>query len=72
MDRKREKDRESYTKEALLLKKALSLCSSIAEEDEREEAALFEAVRVLLMRIFNQGGGKKLSLPEINAKPMSC
>lgn len=72
MDRKREKDRESYTKEALLLKQALSLCSSIAEEAEREEAAFFEAVRVLLMRIFNQGGGKKLSLPEINAKPMSC
>ena len=68
MDRKREKDRESYTKEALLLKQALSLCSSIAEEAEREEAAFFEAVRVLLMRIFNQGGGKKLSLPEINAK----
>lgn len=68
MDRKREKDRESYTKEALLLKQALSLCSSIAEEDEREEAAFFEAVRVLLMRILNQGGGKKLSLPEINAK----
>mgnify|MGYP000806456709 CR=1 FL=1 len=68
MDRKREKDRESYTKEALLLKQALSLCSSIAEEDEREEAAFFEAVRVLLMRILNQGGGKRLSLPEINAK----
>ena len=68
MDREREKDRESYTKEALLLKQALSLCSSIAEEDEREEAAFFEAVRVLLMRILNQGGGKKLSLPEINAK----
>lgn len=68
MDRVREKDRESYTKEALLLKQALSLCSSIAEGDEREEAAFFEAVRVLLMRILNQGGDKKLSLPEINAK----
>ncbi len=68
MDRAREKDRESYTKEALLLKQALSLCSSIAEGDEREEAAFFEAVRVLLMRILNQGGDKKLSLPEINAK----
>lgn len=68
MDRAREKDRESYTKEALLLKQALSLCSSIAEGDEREEAAFFEAVRVLLMRILNQGGDKKLSLPEINVK----
>lgn len=68
MDRTREKDRESYTKEALLLKQALSLCSSIVEESERDEAAFFEAVRVLLMRILNHGGGKKLSLPEINAK----
>ena len=68
MDRSREKDKESYVKEALLLKQALSLCSSIAEEQEREEAAFFEAVRVLIMRIQNQGGNKKLSLPEINAK----
>ncbi|MCH5205250.1 MAG: DUF3387 domain-containing protein, partial [Oscillospiraceae bacterium] len=68
MDRSREKDRESYTKEAMLLKQALSLCSSIAKHDERDEAAFFEAVRVLLMRILNQGGSKKLSLPEINAK----
>lgn len=68
LDRSREKDKESYVKEALLLKQALSLCSSIAEEQEREEAAFFEAVRVLIMRIQNQGGNKKLSLPEINAK----
>ena len=68
LDRNREKDKDSYVKEALLLKQALSLCSSIAEEQEREEAAFFEAVRVLIMRIQNQGGNKKLSLPEINAK----
>ena len=68
LDRNSEKDKESYVKEALLLKQALSLCSSIAEEREREEAAFFEAVRVLIMRIQNQGGNKKLSLPEINAK----
>ena len=68
LDRSRERDKESYVKEALLLKQALSLCSSIAEEREREEAAFFEAVRVLIMRIQNQGGNKKLSLPEITAK----
>ncbi|MCM1271913.1 MAG: type I restriction endonuclease subunit R [Ruminococcus flavefaciens] len=69
MDRKRENAKECYTKEALLLKQSLSLCSSIAEQAEREESAFFEAVRVLLMRISNQGNGnKKLSLPEINAK----
>ena len=69
MDRNREKDRESYTKEALLLKQSLSLCSSVAEQSEREESAFFEAVRVLLIRILNQGNSnKKLALPEINAK----
>ena len=68
MEREREKDRESYTKEALLMKQSLSLSSSIAKEPEREEAAFFEAVRVLLMRILNQGSGKKLSLPELNEK----
>ena len=68
LDRSREQDKESYVKEALLLKQSLSLCSSIAKEHEREEAAFFEAVRVLIMRIQNQGGNKKLSLPEINAK----
>ena len=68
LDRSREKDKESYIREALLLKQSLSLCSSIAEEHEREEAAFFEAVRVLIMRIQNRGGNKKLSLPEINEK----
>lgn len=68
MDRNREKDRENYTKEALLLKQALSLCSSVAEENEREKAAFFEAVRVLLIRILNKGNGKKLSVKEINDK----
>ncbi len=68
LDRSREEKKENYAKEALLLKQALSLCSSLAQPHEREEAAFFEAVRVLLMRITNQGGGKKLSLPEINAR----
>ncbi len=68
LDRSREQDKESYIKEALLLKQSLSLCSSIAKEHEREEAAFFEAVRVLIMRVQNQGGNKKLSLPEINEK----
>lgn len=37
-------------------------------KDFLRQAAFFEAVRVLLMRILNQGNDKKLSLPEINAK----
>ena len=63
----REKEREDYLKESLLLKQALSLCSSLAERELRIEAAFFESVRVLVTRIMNQGEGKKISLPEMNA-----
>ncbi len=68
MDRSKEKERELYRKEALLLKQSLSLCSSVAQKNERIEATFFEAVRVLLMRILNQGREKKLSLRDINEK----
>lgn len=64
----REKEREDYLKESLLLKQALSLCSSLAERELRIEAAFFESVRVLVTRIMNQGDGKKISLPEMNAR----
>lgn len=64
----KEKGRETFLKEALMLKQALSLCSSLAEKDLRLEAAFFESVRVLVMRLMNQGQGKKISLPEINAR----
>ena len=47
---------------------ALSLCSSLAEESLRIESAFFESVRVLVMRLMNQGEGKKISLPEMNAR----
>ena len=49
-------DRDTFLKEALMLKQALSLCSSLAAEDERIEAAFFESVRVLVNRLVNQGG----------------
>ena len=65
-DRDKEKEREAFLKEALLLKQALSLCSSIADEKQRFEAAFFETVRVLLVRLQNKGEGKKLSLKDIN------
>ncbi len=64
----REKEREDYLKESLLLKQALSLCSSLAERELRIEAAFFESVRVLVTRIMNHGEGKKISLPEMNAR----
>lgn len=64
----REKEKESYIREALLLKQALSLCSSIVEESLRIEAAFFESVRVLVMRLMNSGSDHKISLPEMNER----
>lgn len=62
-DFSRENTKKDYLKEALLLKKWLSLCSSRAKERERFEAAFFEAVRTVLVKVSSTG---KLSLPEIN------
>lgn len=64
----KERERENFIKEALLLRQALSLCSSLVERNLRVEAAFFESVRVLVMRLMNQGEGKKISLPEMNAR----
>lgn len=65
----REGDKEEFLKEALMLHQSLSLCSSLVDEQLRIEAAFFEAVRVLVMRISNQGsGGKTISLLEMNAR----
>ena len=64
----KEREREDFIKEALLLRQALSLCSSLVERDLRVEAAFFESVRVLVMRLMNQGEGKKISLLEMNAR----
>lgn len=64
----KEREREDFIKEALLLRQALSLCSSLVERDLRVEVAFFESVRVLVMRLMNQGEGKKISLPEMNAR----
>ncbi len=66
VDKKQE--REDFLKEGLLLKQALSLCSSLAEKDMRVEAAFFESVRVLITRLMNQGEGNKISLPEMNER----
>ena len=68
MDKERSEDKEVFVKEALMLHQALSLCSSLVNEDDRFEAAFFEAVRVLVLRLTNTGVGKKLSLPEMNAR----
>lgn len=68
VDTGKEREREDFIKEALLLRQALSLCSSLVERDLRVEAAFFESVRVLVMRLMNHGEGKKISLPEMNAR----
>ena len=60
--REKQKDKEVFIKEALMLHQVLSLCSSLVEENLR-----FESVRVLVLRLSNIGVGKKISLPEINA-----
>ncbi len=64
----REGDKDEFLKEALMLHQSLSLCSSLVDEQLRIEAAFFEAVRVLVMRLSNQGTDKKISLPEMNAR----
>lgn len=68
MDREKIEDKDSFVKEALMLHQALSLCSSLVEEEDRFEAAFFEAVRVLVLRLSNTGAGGKISLPEVNAR----
>ena len=68
MGREKIEDKDSFVKEALMLHQALSLCSSIAEESDRIEAAFFDAVRVLILKLTNAGGSNKISLPEINAR----
>ena len=62
----KEKDKEEYIKQALLLRQALSLCRSLLTPEQRFEAAFFEAVRTLLTRI--TGDRKPLSLKEINQR----
>lgn len=66
--RGKEQEKEAFIKESLLLHQALSLCSSMVEEGLRIEAAFFESVRVLVLRLTNAGVDKKISLPEMNAR----
>ena len=60
------KKKELFIKEGLLLRQALSLCRSIVPQNERYEAAFFEAVRTMLTRI--TGNSKHFSLKEINER----
>ena len=60
--------KEKFIKEALLLRQALSLCASLVDEVTRLEAAFFEAVRTVLVRLASGGTEQKLSLDKINAR----
>lgn len=68
MAREKATDKDSFVKEALMLHQALSLCSSMVCENDRIEAAFFDAVRVLVLKLTNTGIDKKISLPEMNAR----
>ena len=69
LDVKKPKLKEQFLKEALLLKQAHSLCSSMTNDEQRHEAAFFEAVRSTVVKVTTGGsGGKPLSLKEINAQ----
>lgn len=69
LDAKAKDRKELFLKEALLLKQAQSLCSSMTTDKERREGAFFEAVRSTVVKITYGGqGGKPLSLKEINTQ----
>lgn len=63
-----EKTQNVYVKEALLLKQALSLCGSMVDAQTRLEAAYFEAVRTMLVRLIVGGSERRLALSEINER----
>jgi len=64
----KERTQYIYAKEALRRRQALSLCGSLIQERERLEAAYFEAVRTMLVRLTAGDAGKQLTLPEINQR----
>lgn len=68
VDISKEKEKQNFLKESLLLHQALSLCPSLVEEELRFEAAFFESVRVLVLRLSNTGVNKKISLKEMNER----
>lgn len=61
-----EKKCESFLKEALLLKNAVSLCRSLLNEEQRYESAFFETVRTSIGRLKNIK--TKVSKKEINER----
>lgn len=61
-----DKEKKDFIKDALLMRQALSLCGSMASKEQRMEAAFFEAVRTLVVRLSYTGDGKHVTLKELN------
>ena len=69
LDPKAQDRKDLFLKEAMLTKQSMSLCSSMTNEQERREAAYFEAVRSTVIKLtYGGNGGKPMSLKEINAQ----
>lgn len=69
LDVKAPNRKDLFLKEAMLLKQAHSLCSSMTTEQERHEAAYMEALRSTIIKVtYGGNGGKHLSLKEVNAQ----
>ena len=69
LDHNHKERKDLFLKEALLLKQAQSLCSSMTTDQELHEAAYMDAVRSTVVKVTYGGtGGKTLSLKEINAQ----
>jgi len=69
LDPKTKERKDLFLKEALLMKQAMSLCSSMTTDKERREQAYFEAVRSTVVKLtYGGSGGKPISLKEINAQ----
>ena len=63
-----ERTQNVFIRETLLLRQALSLCGSLVDEGTRFEAAFFDAVRTMIVRLQSGGTGKKFTLPEVNER----
>lgn len=52
----KEEDKDEFLKHGLALKRAISLCASMVDEEKRLLAAYFEAVRTMIVRITMEDG----------------
>jgi len=52
----REEDKDEFLKHGIALKRAISLCASMVDEEKRLQAAYFEAVRTMIVRITMEDG----------------